>query len=521
MKRTQSINAERSDSAPESSRHEPGDAGLDAALADAARAGGPGIDEGEALERANPVRELIKVAAPTVATMMSYTMMQFVDKLIVSGIGPDPVYVGAQGEGGIAAWVPISIAMGTITVVNTFVSQNLGARTPERAPAYAWAGVWMSLIWALVLIPYGVALPSIFAALGREGDRLEFASQYGQILVFGAGLSMCTRALAQYFYGMHRPSIVLIAGVAANLLNLGLSYLLVHGYWGLPKLGVAGSAVGTVIATGLELSIPLSVFLSARFNRLYGTRAAWRPSMMRIKEILKLGWPGGLMFGNEMVCWTFFMVVLVGHFGKLHSTAGWIAHQWMTLSFMPAVGISVAVTATVGRCMGARRPDLAAKRAYVGLALALAYMGACGAAFVMFREPMVRLFIESSTPQEDAAVVVGLGSKMLIAAAAFQLFDATAMVFSGALRGAGDTVWPGVATVILAWAVIVGGGVSMVRWAPQLESVGPWIAAAAYIASLCVMLTTRFLSGKWRSIRLVGRRAEETQDAGYTVDGVV
>jgi Na+-driven multidrug efflux pump len=62
-----------------------------------------------------------------------------------------------------------------------------------------------------------------------------------------------------------------------------------------------------------------------------------------------------------------------------------------------------------------------------------------------------------------------------------------------------------VATVACAWTVIVGGGLAMVTFFPGLESLGAWIAAAAYIAILCVILLARFLSGRWRSIRLVDR----------------
>lgn len=435
--------------------------------------------------------------------MTSYTLMQFVDKLIVSRIGPEPIYVGAQGDGGIAAFVPISIAMGTLQVVNTYVSQNLGAGKPDRAPAYAWNAMWMAMVWWVLLIPYGLALPRLFLEMGREPERAALAASYGQILVFGAGLTMCTRAVAQFFYGMHRPGVVLVAGVAANVLNLVLAYALVYGELGLPRMGIAGSAVATVIATGAELAIPMALFVGAKYNRLYRTRAAWRPSLKHMKDLVRIGWPGGVMFGNEMVCWSYFMVFLVGRFGQEHSTAGWIAHQWMTLSFMPAVGISVAVTAMVGKCIGMGRPDLARQRAFMGLGLALAYMGFCAIAFVVFRHQMIALFIEQDTAPEIVTNVVSLGSKMMIAAAAFQLCDAVAMTLSGALRGAGDTVVPGVVTVILAWLCIVVGGNLIVELAPDLRSVGPWIAAASYIGGLCVFTLWRFLRGKWQTMRLV------------------
>lgn len=460
-----------------------------------------------ALPERHPALQMLAIAAPTVASMTSYTLMQFVDKLMVSRIGPEPIYVGAQGDGGIAAFIPISIAVGTLTVINTYVSQNLGAGTARRAPAYAWNGLWLAQLWWIVLIPYGLALPSIFVALGRDPQRAAMASSYGQILVFGAVLSIATRAVSQFFYGMHRPLVVLIASVTANALNLGLVYGLVLGHFGLPKLGLRGSAIGTVIATAVELSIPLAVFLSPRLNSLYATRSQWRPSLAHMKDIFRIGWPGGLMFGNEMVCWAYFMVTLVGSFGELHSTAGWIAHQWMTLSFMPAVGISIAVTAMVGKCMGMRRPDLAARRAYLGLAVTFGYMGLCAVAFVAFRHKMIGLFIPGDTPAADAAIVISLGAKMLLAAAAFQLFDAVAMTISAALRGAGDTVIPGIVTVVLAWVCIVLGGNLIVRYWPGLESVGPWVAAASYIVSLCFFFAGRFLAGKWKKIRLLDEAA--------------
>src|SRR6185436_9289755 len=202
---------------------------------------------------------------------------------------------------------------------------------------------------------------------GHSPGQIALESVYGQILVFGSVLTLATRCVAQFFYGMHRPAVVLVAGVTANVVNLVLNYALIFGLCGLPKMGIAGSAVGTVIATAVELALPMALFLSPAYNKLFQTRRGWRPSRRYLMDILRIGWPPGLMFGNEMVCWAAFMVGMVGHFGPHHSTAGWIAHRWMSLSFMPSVGISVAVTAMVGKCIGMGRHDLAAKRAWAGL----------------------------------------------------------------------------------------------------------------------------------------------------------
>lgn len=475
----------------------------------------------------HPFVEMVTLAAPVVATMTSYTVMQFVDKLMVSRIGPDPIYVGAQGNGGLAAFVPIAVVMGFITVVNTYVSQHMGAGRPERGPAYAWTGMWIAAAaWLFVLLPWAYAMPSVFRLVGQSERMVGLSSGYGRILLLGAVVTLCSRAVSQFFYGMHTPLVVMVSNVSGNIVNFSCNYCLIYGRFGFPALGMNGAAIATVIGTCVELAIPMAVFLGPRMNGLYATRAAWRLSMERVREIAKIGWPGAAMFGNEMTCWAFFMVYLVGGFGPRHSTAGWIAHQYMSLSFMPTVGISVAMTALVGKYMGMRRPDLAAQRAWMGLGLAVAYMGLCAVCFVVFRERLVRFFIEKDTSPEDAALLVSLGSRFLIATAAFQMFDAIAMSLNGALRGAGDTVWTGVATLILSWSIIVGGGLAMVKFAPGLGSVGPWIAAACYIFLLSMMILTRFAGGQWRRIKLVQEGEEEREEleagrlAGSTTDGI-
>jgi MATE family multidrug resistance protein len=480
----------------------------------------------------HPMFEMLVLAAPVVATMASFTLMQFVDKLMVSRISPDPIWITAQSNGGLMVWVPVSCIMGVLTMINTYVSQHLGAGTPQRAPAYAWNGLWIAVAAWTLLIPFGFLLPTIFGWAGHadppsDPRLIGLESQYGRVLVFGCVLTMATRGIAQFFYGMHRPLVVLVAAIVGNLTNCGLNLVLIFGNGSMPAefgafgdaaraiavalsippTGLWGAAVATLVGLAVEFSIPFALFLGPGMNRRLGTRAAWRPSGRHIRDLLRLGWPGGLMFGNEMICWALFTVVLVGVYGPVHSTAGYIALQWMHMSFMPAIGLSVAVTAIVGRCMGMGRPDLAARRTWQGLGVTLAYMGVCAVLFVVLREPMIRLFVPEAMDPGTLRELVRIGGRLMIAAAAFQLFDALGITLNGALRGAGDTVWPGVVTVVLNWGCIVGGGVAMNRWRPDLESLGPWIAASAYIVLVGLAFLARFLGGGWKARRVLAEAA--------------
>lgn len=480
------------------------------------------------------ISELLRVAVPAVATMTSYTVMQFVDKLIVKEIGPDEL--AAVGNGGIAAFIPGAMMMGLLGVINTFVSQNLGAGRPQRGSAYAWNGLYLSVLaWLVVFVPFAIFLPQVFLAQQAIFDLTAPAeavsamqNQYGSVLLLGMIFTLGSRSLGHFFYGIHKPSVVMVSAITGNIVNVLLCNYLVLGRVGLPfpgmewqsgweGMGVLGAALSTVAGGVVELIIPFALFLSRKTDAQYHTRRAWRYSFVHVKDILRIGWPAGLMSANELVCWFVFMTGFVAHFDKpgepaVNNAAGWITLQYMHLSFMPAVGISIALTAIVGRYIGAKRLDIAVKRAWLGLGMTVVYMSICAALFVIFRHDLVRLFVGADYDPEVAAEIIEIGSTLLILAAAFQLFDAVAISLSGVLRGAGDTVWPGAVTMILSWGIIVGGGKYFITYHEDLGSLGPWIAAAAFIIALSIAFFARFLGGKWKHMKIL--REHDADEAG-------
>ena len=455
------------------------------------------------------LREVWSQAWPAAISMLSYALMQFVDSIMVSVLGDTAV--AAQGNGGSLAWAPMSFGFGMLALVNTLVAQRVGARRTGEIARYGWAGLWIAAGFCLlILLPYALLLgPFLRGYEMHSAAILDGEIAYARILLLSGIFTLGGKALANFFYGLQRPKLITASAIAANIANVVFNFIFIYGEQGVtvagvhlpgipgtPAFGVAGAAMGTALGSAIEALIPLAVFLSRRMNAELAILRAWRPDRHAIGEILRLGFPAGLQLVSESGSWAIFMVYLVGTFGEAHNAAGSTVMKYIMLSFMPALGVANAATSVVGKHIGERNLDAARRSAHAAVFIAAAWMTFCAAMFLVFRHSLASVFL-------GAPDAIAIAAGLFVFAAVFQTLDALGTVYVHALRGAGDTLVPGLATVILAWTVIVGGGFFMRAYFPGLESKGPWFAATAYIVLLGVFVTIRFERGRWKDLHLL------------------
>jgi len=204
-----------------------------------------------------------------------------------------------------------------------------------------------------------------------------------------------------------------------------------------------------------------------------------------MRLFLKLRMPSGLQFFSDVLAWALFLSFVIVRFGTGALAANNYMFRFLMVSFMPCFGLSAAVTALVGRYVGAGRNDIAAQRAHLGFKVATCYMLSCGLMYFFARRPLMHLFTHD--PE-----VLRIGTTMLIFAAIYQLFDSMFIIYNGALRGAGDTFIPSIVTGLAVWTIMLCGGYVMARFFPQLGVAGPWTLASIYGAFLGVFMLTRF-----------------------------
>ncbi len=440
--------------------------------------------------------EVLTIAIPSTINMTSFTLMQFVDGWMVSLLGKKTLV--AHMTAGISSFAAICFFMGTLTCVNTFASQNLGAGKPKRAALYGWQGVWIGIFAGLFLLTLIPIAPYIFKLFGHEPGIEKLEISYFRIMMAGSGIVMVSKAISNFFIGIHKPVITLIGGVVGNIINVGANYLLIFGNFGFPKLGLTGAAIGTVIGGFFELFILAAIFLTGPLSQRFSVTKACSFNWIAMKQLLKIGTPSGANFLSDIMMWTVFMSVIIGRFGTDHLAATAILNRYWHLGFMPSIGIGIACTAIVGKYCGSRQFDLAWRRAHVGLLLSEAYMITAGVLAWIFREELVAFFNSTGDPN-----VQKIATSLFILIIIVQAFDSLCITFIGALRGAGDTFWPAVTQVGLAWGVGIGGALLISKHAPSLGSWGAWIAATLYIVSFGTMLWVRFLKRKWEKLHLV------------------
>jgi MATE family multidrug resistance protein len=437
-----------------------------------------------------PLVELLRLAGPTVAQMASYTLMQFLDTWMLSRVGDRITAPTAAANSGILAFAVISLGMGVLWVVNTLVSQCYGRRDWDGCGRYLWQGVWFSLLFAIFLFPFLPLAPRAFLVLGHEPNLAGQEAAYLQILVCFSAVKLLGTTFGQFLLAVDRAKYVMFATIAGVAVNALAAWVLIFGY----SLGVVGAAWGQNIGVAVESLLCIAFVLVPTVRNRFNVRD-WKPRVGEMRTLVKVGVPSGLQIVADVLAWGFWSNAVMAFFGTVGMAANNYVFRYMAVSFMPAFGISTAVTALVGRYIGRGRPDLAVRRAHLGFAVAVTYMLACAALFIAARHQLIALF--SVDPK-----VLSLGATLLIFAAVYQLFDAMYIVYYGALRGAGDTFVPAIATAALCWSITVLGGYLVARYATKLGPAGPWYVATAYGAILGVFMYRRFVRGGWRAINL-------------------
>ncbi|HTV77958.1 MAG TPA: MATE family efflux transporter [Steroidobacteraceae bacterium] len=449
------------------------------------------------------LRAVLALALPLVANSAVQTLLNLTDLWFIGHISTT-----ALAAVGAVNWLVIAVVMllaGTGMAVQTTVAQAYGARRYARAAQATWSGLWGILCVAPLFVAVAFSSRYILAPFGIDPHITRTAGQFWIPRVAGAPLGVAVWGALGFFNGIGRPRTTVVITLIVACLNVVLNWLFIFTL----GLGVAGSGWASTCAQGVGLVSALVIFLSGRYRREYRSHLMWRPRAALLWMQFRLGFPMGLTGASDLIGVSLFQLMQV-RVGAVAGAATQLVFVATAIAYMPGVGVAQAATTLVGQSIGAGSRAWAMRVGTYVTVMAGLLMGGIGLVLAAVGPWTLPLLLTSADPA--AAQVVRQGTTLLWFAAAYQFFDGLNIASSYCLRGAGDTLVPGVLVLLLSWFGFVplahiltfapGGG--FIPHLPQLGygAAGGWVAMIIYVLLLGSVLYGRWRSGIWQKIRL-------------------
>jgi MATE family multidrug resistance protein len=447
------------------------------------------------------LNRLLSIALPMVVSQASDSLMMFVDRVFLSRVGE--LHLAASMAGGLTMFMLSSFFVGTVGYVTAIVAQYYGAGRYEQCGEATFQSILVALACYPLLLALSPLVRYLFLLAGHAPRQIELGYLYFQTLIFGSVFLVLRYALAGFFLGVGRTTVVMVSNLVGMWINIPINYVLIFGKLGFPAMGLQGAAIGTIAGNATIFGILLSFYLRGANREQFATgrSTGFRPPIMG--KLLRFGVPAGFEMFLSVTAFNLF-VQFMHSYGTVVAAAVTITFNWDIVAFIPMLGMSYATTALVGQNIGAGDREEARRSTYVALRVAWVYSGTMVLLFVFGTRFLVGAF--SSGFGANASRIASLAMVMLRLAALYTLADSAQLVFTGALRGAGDTRWVMRTSIGLHW-IFSGIAVFMIRFV-KADPVTVWLVFIFFVVGLGLVMFLRFRGGKWREIEMIGAGEE-------------
>ena len=433
---------------------------------------------------------LMKMALPMVVSQGAFAIMIFTDRWFLAQISP--THMAAALGGGVAFWFAISLFNGILAYANALVAQYLGAGEFHKCSLVISQGILMSVALIPVLFVITLLLRPMFAAMGHDPAQVELEEIYFTIMMAGAVLSLFKVCLSSFFSGIGLTRVVMTCDVIGIVLNVPLTWALVFGHLGLPAMGIAGAAWGSIISTAFAIAIYLAYYLKRELREKYSTVQSFIFDQSITRRYLRLGFPSGMEMFLNIAAFNLFLLMFQSY-GIPEAASATIVFNWDILSFVPLLGLNIAVMSLIGRFVGAGDMDRTNEVTSAGYIIGIGYSLFLATTFIVFRDQFVEMFIFY---KDQAKEIRDLARFMMIGLSCYVLCEGVLQVASGVLRGAGDTRWIMFASTSLHWAMLVAQFlvIKVYNFGPKVS----WLGFVLMVLAICIVFLGRLWSNKWR-----------------------
>jgi MATE family multidrug resistance protein len=404
-----------------------------------------------AFPRPEDFRLTVRLAVPLILAEIGWMSMGIVDTIMVGRLPDSAIAIGATGLGQSLYHSLAIFGGGLLLGLDTLVAQAYGREDLHDARHSLTNGMFLALVMT-PLFMYAISFwPPLMQRFGIRPELVEPMRPFLRALNWGTLPLLAYFALRRYLQAVNVATPIMFAVVSANLVNALGNWVLIYGHLGFRAMGITGSGWSTCMARVYMVFVLSLTLVWVEWKRPSPERRNdLRIDVKRISELLRLGVPAATQILLEIGAFSA-ASALAAKLGPVPLSGHEIALNCAAFTFMVPLGLSSAAAVRVGQELG-RKDSAGARRAgWSAILLGLAFMSCSGLLFVSASRQIARLF----TP--DPAVIA-VGARLLLVAAAFQLFDGLQTVATGSLRGAGETRAPMIANFVAYWLIGLPAG---------------------------------------------------------------
>jgi len=432
-----------------------------------------------------------QLAAPVMLGMLGHTFVSFVDNIMVGQIGT--AELAAVSLGNSFMFIAMSIGIGFSTAITPLVAEADSANDFEKGKSAFKHGLFLCTVLGVLLFLLLLLAKPLMYLMKQPIEVVELAIPYLDLVAISLIPLIIFQGIKQFSDGLSLTKYPMYATIVANVVNVGLNYLLIFGKFGFPEMGIVGAAYGTLVSRVIMVAYLWWLLKGRKKSKDYVTNIKFFVlDKLMLKKIIGLGTPSAMQMFFEVAIFTA-AIWLSGLLGKNPQAANQVALNLSSMTFMVAMGLSVASMIRVGNQKGLHQ-YLELRRVAVSLFLmGFIFAVIFASLFLIFNQFFPRLYVDfdDAVNFKDNLEVVTIASQLLIAAAIFQISDSLQVIVLGALRGLQDVKIPTIITFVSYW--LIGFPVSWyLGKADAYGSFGIWLGLLAGLTTAAILLFIRF-----------------------------
>ncbi|WP_299682543.1 MATE family efflux transporter [uncultured Tenacibaculum sp.] len=432
-----------------------------------------------------------QLAAPVMLGMLGHTFVSFIDNIMVGQLGT--AELAAVSLGNSFMFIAMSLGIGFSTAITPLIAEADAAENFDKAKATFKHGLFLCTTLGILMFLMVFFSKPLLYLMKQPNEVVELAIPYLNLVAFSLIPLIVFQAFKQFSDGMSMTRYPMYATIIANVANVILNYLLIFGKFGFPEMGIVGAAYGTLLSRFvMVLYLWWLLTQKERTKRLVTNIKFFVLDKLMLKKIISLGAPSAMQMFFEVAIFTA-AIWLSGLLGKNPQAANQIALNLSSMTFMVAMGLSVAAMIRVGNQKGLQNyielRRIAFSIFFLGVILAVGF----AIIFFSFHKILPNVYVDLNDAQNytDNMEVIKIASTLLIAAAFFQISDSIQVMVLGALRGLQDVAIPTLITFIAYW--LIGFPVSYFLGKEEMYgSFGIWLGLLAGLTSASILLFLRF-----------------------------